>query len=137
MVPLKEFISYEDEEVNEREDGLNQFDSPPIFDDYDDEEILGFEDYGDEELFIDFKRFRRSLSSFLSLCEDEELAHKEEFNFSPYKVTCLHQEDHVKITRDFHSFSFLVSSHESLCFESQNSCPLNKEPQTHKLSIHA
>jgi len=52
-------------------------------------------------------------------------------------VTCLLQEDHVEITRDFHSSSFLVSYHESLCSESQNSCPLNKEPQTHELSILA
>jgi len=72
-----------------------------------------------------------------SFCEEEELAHKEEFNTSPYKVTHLHQEDQVEIIRDFYSSSFLVSSHESLCFESQNSCPLNKEPQIHKLSIHA
>jgi len=47
-------VSCEDEEVNEREEALNQFDSPPIFDDYNDEEIVGFEDYGDEEL-LDFK----------------------------------------------------------------------------------
>jgi len=36
MVPLKEFVSYEDEEVNEREEGSNQFDLPPIFDDHGD-----------------------------------------------------------------------------------------------------
>jgi len=118
MVPLKEFVSCEDEAVNEREEGLNQFDSPLIFDDYGDEEILGFEDYGDEEL-SNFKGLGEALAPF-SFCEDEELAHKEEFYISPHKVTCLHQEDHVKITRDFHSSSFLVSSHESLCFESQN-----------------
>jgi len=47
-------VSCEDEEVNEREEALNQFDSPPIFDDYNDEKIVGFEDYGDEEL-LDFK----------------------------------------------------------------------------------
>ena len=40
MVPLKEFVSCEDEEANEREEGLNQFGSPPIFDDYGDEENL-------------------------------------------------------------------------------------------------
>jgi len=37
MVPLKEFMSCEDKEVNEREEGLNQFDSPPIFDEHGDE----------------------------------------------------------------------------------------------------
>ena len=83
--------------------------------------ILGFEDYGDEELF-DFKGLGEALVP-LSFCEDEELAHKEEFNISPCKVTCLHQ-DHVEITRDLHSSSFLVSSYESLCAESRNSLPL-------------
>jgi len=76
-------------------------------------------------------------SWILCFCEEEELAHNEEFNISPYKVTCLHQEDQVRVTKDFYSSSFLVSSHESLCFKSISSCPLNKEPQTHKLSIHA
>ena len=71
MVPLKEFVSCEDEGVNEREEGLNQFDSPPIFDDYGDEQILGFEDYGDEEL-LDFKGLGEALFPF-SFCEDEEL----------------------------------------------------------------
>jgi len=84
--------------------------------------ILGFEDYGDEEL-IDFKGLGEGLVP-LSFCEDEELAYKEEFNISPYKVACIHQEDHVEIARDFHSSSFLVSSHESLCPKPQNSCPL-------------
>jgi len=39
MVPLNELVSYEDEEVNEREEGLNQFDPPPTFDDYGEKEI--------------------------------------------------------------------------------------------------
>ena len=116
MVPSKEFVSYEDEEVNERKEGLNQFNSPPVFDDYGDEEILGFEDYGDEELLV-FKGLREAIVP-LSFGEGEELAQKEEFNISPYKVTCLLQADHVEITRDFYSSSFLVSSHESLCSES-------------------
>jgi len=135
MVPLKEFMCCEDEEVNEREEGLNQFDSPPIFNDYGDEEILGFEDYSDEEL-LDFKGLGEALVP-LSLCDDEELACKEEFNISPYKVTCLHQEDHVEIRRDFQSSSFLVYYHDSLCSGSQTSCAVNKKPQTHNLSIHA
>ena len=84
--------------------------------------ILGFEDYGDEEL-LNFKGLGEALVP-LSFCEDKELAHKEEFNISLYKVTCLHQEDHVEIARDFHSSSFLVSSRESLCSKPQNSCPL-------------
>ena len=36
MVPLKEILCYNDEEVNEREEGSNQFDPPPIFDCYGD-----------------------------------------------------------------------------------------------------
>jgi len=50
MLPLKEFVSYKDIEVNERKEGLNQFDLPPIFDDCGDKEILDFENYGDKEL---------------------------------------------------------------------------------------
>ena len=121
MVPLKEFVFYEDEEVNEREEGSNQLDLPPSFDGYGDKEIVGFENYGDEEL-LHFKGLGEALvpSSF---CEEEEPARKEEFNTSPYQVTCLHQEDQVEITRDFYSSSFLVSSHESLCFESQTLVP--------------
>jgi len=87
-------------------------------------------------VLLDFKRLEEALlpSPF---CEEEDIANKEEFNISPYKVACLHQEDQVEITRDFYSSSFLVSSHESLYFESQNACPLNREPKKHKLSIHA
>jgi len=51
--------------------------------------------------------------------------------------TCVRQEHQVKVKRGFYYSSFLVSSRESLCFKSLNFCPLNKEPQTHKLSIHA
>jgi len=43
----------------------------------------------------------------------------------------------VEATRDSYCSSFLSSCRESLCFKSLNTCPLNKEPQTHKLSIHA
>ena len=40
MLPLKNLVSYQDEEVNQKGEGLNQFDPPPIFDDYGDEENL-------------------------------------------------------------------------------------------------
>jgi len=50
LLPFKEIIIYEDEEVDDEEEDLNRFDLPPIFDDYGDEELLDFEDYGDEEL---------------------------------------------------------------------------------------
>ena len=50
MPPLMKFVSYEDKEENERKQGLNQYDLPPIFDDYGDKEVLGFENYGDKEL---------------------------------------------------------------------------------------
>jgi len=43
----------------------------------------------------------------------------------------------IKVIRNIYCSSFPVSSSESLCFESLNSCSLNKEPQTHKLPIHA
>ena len=43
-LPLMEPMSHED--VEEEENSLNQFDPPPIFDDYSVEEILDFEDYG-------------------------------------------------------------------------------------------
>jgi len=43
MLPLKELVFYEGED--ERKEGLNRFDPPPIIDDYGDEEIVGFEDY--------------------------------------------------------------------------------------------
>ena len=49
---LKELVSYEDEE--EKEEGLNPFGPPLIFDDYGNEEISGIENYGDEEL-LDFQ----------------------------------------------------------------------------------
>jgi len=45
----------------------------------------------------------------LCFCEEEKLAHNEEFNISPYKVTCLHQEDQAEVTKDFYSSSFLIS----------------------------
>jgi len=88
MLPLKEFLSYEDKEVNERKEGLNQSDLPPIFDDYGDKEVLRFENYGDKEL-LDCKDLGEALVP-LCFCELEEVAHNEEFNISPYKVTCLH-----------------------------------------------
>ena len=50
MLPLKEFVSYEDKEVNERKEGWNQFDMTPIFDYYGEKEVLGFENSGDKEL---------------------------------------------------------------------------------------
>jgi len=59
MLPLKDLVSYWDEEVNKKGEGLNQFDPPPIFDDYGDEEILGFEDYGNEEL-LECKELREA-----------------------------------------------------------------------------
>jgi len=52
MLPLKEFMSCGDKKVNERKEGLNQFDLPAIFDDYSEKEVLGFENYGDKELKI-------------------------------------------------------------------------------------
>ena len=47
MLPLRELVPYEDNE--EKKEGLNQFDPPPIFGDYGDKEILNFEDHGYEE----------------------------------------------------------------------------------------
>ena len=47
LLPMKEIIFYEDEEVNEDEEDLNRFDPPPIFDDYGDEELLHFEELGE------------------------------------------------------------------------------------------
>ena len=48
MLSLKELVSYGDEE--EKEEALTPFNPPLIFDDYGNEEILGVEDNGDEEL---------------------------------------------------------------------------------------
>jgi len=135
MLPLKEFVSYVDKEVNERKEGLNQFNLPLIFDDYSDKEVPGFGNCGDKEL-LNCKELGEALLP-LCFCQEEELTHNEEFKICRYKVTCLHREDQVEATRDFYSSSFLVSSHEPLRFKTLNSCPLNKEPQTHKLSIHA
>jgi len=82
MLPLKEFVSCEDKEVNERKEGLlNQFDLPPIFDDYGDKEVLGFENCGDKVVF-DCKELGEALIP-LCFCEEEELAHNEGFNISP------------------------------------------------------
>ena len=86
-----EFVSYEDKEVNERKEGLNQFDMPPIFDVYGDKEALGFENYRDKEL-LGYKESGEALVP-VCFCEEEELAHNEELNISLYKVICLHQED--------------------------------------------
>jgi len=92
MLPLKDLVSYQDEDVNEEGEGLNQFDPPHIFDDcgdeeilgvedHGDEEILGFEDHGDEELLV-LKELGEPLTP-LSFCEKKKLAHKEEFHVSP------------------------------------------------------
>jgi len=60
MLPLKELVSSEDKEVNERKEGLNQCDLPPIFHDYGDKEVLGFENYGDKE-HLDCKELGEAL----------------------------------------------------------------------------
>jgi len=52
-----------------------------MFDDYGEKEVLGFENYGDKEL-LDCKEFGEALLP-LCCCEEEELAHNEEFNISP------------------------------------------------------
>ena len=67
MLPLKEFMSYEDKELNERKEGLNQADLPPIFDGYSHKEILSFENYGVKEL-LDCKELGEALV-LLSFCE--------------------------------------------------------------------
>jgi len=82
MLPLKDLLSYQDEEVNEKGEGLSQFDPPPIFDDYGYEQILGFKVYGDEEL-LEFKELGEALAP-LSFCEEQKLTHKEEVHVSPY-----------------------------------------------------
>ena len=61
MLSLKDLVLYQDEEVNEKGEGLNQFDPPPIFYYYGDEGILGFEDYGDEEL-LEFEELGEALA---------------------------------------------------------------------------
>ena len=67
MLPLKEFVSYEDKEVNETKEGLlNQFDLPPIFDDYGDKEPLGFKNYCDQEL-LDYKELGEALVPLCSV----------------------------------------------------------------------
>jgi len=43
--------------------------------------ILAFEELGEDLVTLSFSE------------EQEEFAHKEEFNMSPYKFTCIHQED--------------------------------------------
>jgi len=86
MLPLKDLVSYEDREVDEKGEGLNQFDPPPIFNDCGDEEILGFEDYVNKDLF-EFKELGKAL--VLCLFVRKKLAHKEEFHVSPYKATCI------------------------------------------------
>ena len=75
LLPLKEMIFYEDEEVNEEEEDLNRFDLPPIFDDYGDEE--DFEELGET-------------SAPSSFCEEEELACKEELHLSLYNIKYFH-----------------------------------------------
>jgi len=60
VLPLKDFVSYEDEDLNAKGEGLNEFDPPTIFDDYGDEQILSFKDYGDEEL-LNFKELGEAL----------------------------------------------------------------------------
>ena len=124
LLPLKEIIFYQDEEVNEEEEDLNRFDLPPIFDDYGDEELLDFEELGETSV----------PSSF---CEEEELACKEELHLSLYNIKYFHQEDKVEVTRDFYPSSLLVPSHKSLWFRPIHPWPQNKKPQTHKCFVQA
>jgi len=53
--------------VNKQEEGLSQFNLPPIFDNYGDEEILGLEDYSEEKL-LEFEELERALIP-LSSCK--------------------------------------------------------------------
>jgi len=55
------------------------------------------EDRGVTEGLLEFKELGEALVP-LSFCEEEKLAHKEEFHVSPYKATCLCQEDQVEVT---------------------------------------
>ena len=64
MLSLKELVSYEFEE--EKEEALKPYDPPPIFNDYGNEEILGIEDYGDEELFYRVKKKPKLLYLFVT-----------------------------------------------------------------------
>ena len=86
LLPMKEIIFYEDEEVNEEEEDLNRFDPPSIFDDYGDDELLKFEDYGDEEL-LDCEELGETATP-LSSCEEEGQVCKEEL--------------HLPLCKDFH-----------------------------------
>jgi len=58
---------------------------PYLFNGHGDEETLGFEDYGAEEL-LEFKELGEAFA-LLSFWEEEKLAYKEEFHASPYKAT--------------------------------------------------
>ena len=120
LLPLKEVISYEDDEAIEEEEGLNPLDLPPIFIDCGDTGALGFKELGETSI----------PSSF---CEEEELACKEEPHLPLYKVVCFQQEDKVEVTRDVYSLPFLVSSNVSHCFQPVHPWPVNKEPQTQNL----
>ena len=83
LLPLKEIVFYDDEEVNKDEEDLNRFDAPPIFDDYGDEELLKFEDYGDEEL-LDCAELGETTTTSSS-CEEEGQVCKEEIYLPLYK----------------------------------------------------
>ena len=122
LLPFKEIIFHEDEEVIEEEEDLNRFDLPPIFDDYGDEELLDFEELGET-------------SAPSSFCEEEELTCKEELHLSLYNIKYFHQEDKVEVTRDFRSSSLLVSSHKSPCFQPFHPWRQNNKPQTHKCFV--
>ena len=77
-----DLVSCEDEGVNKKGEGLNQFDPPSILDDYSNEEILGIKDCGDEKLF-QFKELGEALVLCLFV-RKEKLARKEEFRVSSY-----------------------------------------------------
>ena len=102
LLPLKEVISYEDDEVSEEEDGLNPFDLPPNFGDCDDKGALNFKELG--ETLVP--------SSF---CDEEELACKE-VHLPLYKGVCFQQEHKVEATRDLYSLAFLMSFMCSIIF---------------------
>ena len=140
LLPLKEVISYEDEEVNEEDEDLNRFDLPLIlddygheklldFEDYDDEELLHFEDYGDEEL-LDFEELGET-SVPSSFCEEEEISCKEEIHLSLRG----HMFSSRRQSRGNKGLLFLILlTLFSLVPSSQSFHPFpqNEEPQTHK-----
>ena len=68
LLPLKEIILHEDEEVNKEEEDLNRLDPPPIFD----EELLDFKELGES-------------TTPSSSCEEEGQVCKEELHLPLYK----------------------------------------------------